>query len=194
MRVSKPWNDFIWSRGSFWKQLNFITQNKAKPLRYSFVRKCVDRVGVNVEEVSFNRVNNWDVLRLIATRCKRLKSIEIYTGAPKIEESLIDAVMYAKNLRKIRLPGDQDFTFDLLGGILKRRPELEELECHSLVDPSFHQGWNLRLPNLRKLDLRFAKFIDDFGIVSANLALLSGTNLCSLQLLQRRYQMSRNLC
>jgi hypothetical protein len=106
-----------------------------------------------LESATLHRTVTLDALRILGTRCKNLESIEILSGASTVGESLIDAAMYARNLKSVKLGGALEISLTSVCELLKRRPTLASIEFDAVDCNGGLAEWKEDLPSLRRLHL-----------------------------------------
>jgi len=147
--VSKGWNCFLASRPSLWTHLDLSHANRKVPVR--FIQRCIGNARDRLTHATLHLHSNPSSLQLLATRCKKLHTLELmqtdYAG-----NSLLHAVMLSKQLRILRLGVEMQVTLDMVTQICNNRPELVELDVQNVVSRP-RATWDTNMPRLQKLRL-----------------------------------------
>ncbi|KAF2450784.1 hypothetical protein P171DRAFT_348589 [Karstenula rhodostoma CBS 690.94] len=128
LRVSRGWKDYLTNRPKLWASLDL--SGATKPVSRTFLANAVRYSRGTLHTLTVHRVQHTDVLRNIATACKSLHTLTILSFPHKISETLVEMARCAQNLKRISIY--TEVSTDTISQILRRRPELELVDCKDI--------------------------------------------------------------
>ena len=152
LRVSRGWKSYLTKRPKLWTDLDL--SGAKKPVSRIFIRHAVDWAERGVTRLIVHRFQHTDVLRNIATTCKRLTDIEILSLPLMLSETLIEVAQCALHLKRLLIR--HDISLDTATEILRRRPTLEHVEftsITSIVPADGRPEWKGPFPRLHTLHM-----------------------------------------
>lgn len=128
LRVSRGWRDYLTNCPELWASLDL--SGATKPVSRTFLANAVRYGRGTLRTLTVHRVQHTDMLRNIATACKRLHTLTILSFPHKISETLIEMARCAQNLKRISIY--TEVSVDTMTQILRRRPGLELVDLRDI--------------------------------------------------------------
>jgi len=129
LRVSKSWQVYLSKECKFWTHIDL--SDASKTVSSSFLTKAVRYSQNKLHTLTLHRAPHLPFLRNVGRVCKSLHTINIISFPHTLSDTLVSAVQFAQNLRKLLII--PCVTADAVIQILRRRPELESLEIKSVL-------------------------------------------------------------
>ncbi|KAF2401781.1 hypothetical protein EJ06DRAFT_581029 [Trichodelitschia bisporula] len=150
VRISARWRDVLSSAPNLWRDLDFRAASK-KPVKASFVSSAVQNAEGTVTIARLRKVYDERILRLIATVCKDLRTMELHEGRFS-GESVIECAQLAYSLTTLRLSRNVTITVRDVTKVFKFRPAIAVAEFGDVqTEATVARATWTAMPNLHTL-------------------------------------------